>query len=509
MGFTGATLTVLAIDLGAPPAGKADRVRPALVIGAAAAVALVVVLVAVLWPRKPREPDPYAQQAAARPTRGRSRRPSRPETPRPWPAARSTRRSPSPSRTSPSPAPSSPASRPTPSRSCRPTRSPRATTCSGSPATGPGTTRRNDFLWVSGFWRDVPPGRRWVPGTGRRSRAAGSGSPGFWAADQAEQVSYVPPPAADRSTPARPCRRPQADRRLRPRLLGVARDALPLAARLLGRLPARLGLGAGPLRLDARRLRLRRRLLGPPAGAAAACSSPRCASSRRAVGRLGLHARASSSRTDFLLTALFVGPARHHYYFGDYFTDGLRRARLRGLVRLPPDAASYDAILQPLSRTLPRRPGWERNLRELYRGRFAATCRGRRTPMCEQQKVVQSFTVSKTTNVNVIKNVNFTHVQNVTAVTPLARVARAHDAPFGPGVGRRVEPAHPVKTHQLGGGARGREAANPTFPAGRPGAAPRSPADRRGHGSRQARSPRPKVGRWWCRKCRPPGRRPR
>jgi hypothetical protein len=21
-----------------------------------------------------------------------------------------------------------------------------------------------DFLWVSGFWRDVPPGRRWVPG---------------------------------------------------------------------------------------------------------------------------------------------------------------------------------------------------------------------------------------------------------------------------------------------------------------------------------------------------------
>src|SRR3954465_10106698 len=33
---------------------------------------------------------------------------------------------------------------------------------------------RNDFLWVSGVWRDCPPGQRWVPGywnQGDRSRA--------------------------------------------------------------------------------------------------------------------------------------------------------------------------------------------------------------------------------------------------------------------------------------------------------------------------------------------------
>ena len=23
---------------------------------------------------------------------------------------------------------------------------------------------RNDFLWVSGIWRNLPPGRQWVPG---------------------------------------------------------------------------------------------------------------------------------------------------------------------------------------------------------------------------------------------------------------------------------------------------------------------------------------------------------
>src|SRR5690348_5511718 len=24
---------------------------------------------------------------------------------------------------------------------------------------------KSDFLWVSGFWRAIPPGRQWVPGT--------------------------------------------------------------------------------------------------------------------------------------------------------------------------------------------------------------------------------------------------------------------------------------------------------------------------------------------------------
>ena len=30
---------------------------------------------------------------------------------------------------------------------------------------------RNDFLWVSGIWRALPPGRQWVPGYWGQSRA--------------------------------------------------------------------------------------------------------------------------------------------------------------------------------------------------------------------------------------------------------------------------------------------------------------------------------------------------
>jgi hypothetical protein len=63
MGFTGATLTVLALDLDAPP-GRTSAARPrAVLIGAAAALALgVVVMAAVLFLRRPKA-DEYAQSS--------------------------------------------------------------------------------------------------------------------------------------------------------------------------------------------------------------------------------------------------------------------------------------------------------------------------------------------------------------------------------------------------------------------------------------------------------------
>ena len=51
-----------------------------------------------------------------------------------------------------------------------------------------------DYLWVSGFWRDVPPGQRWVPGAWQEVEGGWHWSSGFWASDQAEHVNYVPTP---------------------------------------------------------------------------------------------------------------------------------------------------------------------------------------------------------------------------------------------------------------------------------------------------------------------------
>ena len=40
---------------------------------------------------------------------------------------------------------------------------------------------RNDFLWVSGIWRALPPGRQWVPGYWGQSRQGAQWTSGYWA----------------------------------------------------------------------------------------------------------------------------------------------------------------------------------------------------------------------------------------------------------------------------------------------------------------------------------------
>ena len=60
---------------------------------------------------------------------------------------------------------------------------------------------QNDFIWISGIWRNLPPGRQWVPGywnaidDGKYQWTAG-----YWADATNEEVSYVstaPPRSVD------------------------------------------------------------------------------------------------------------------------------------------------------------------------------------------------------------------------------------------------------------------------------------------------------------------------
>lgn len=53
---------------------------------------------------------------------------------------------------------------------------------------------REDFVWVSGVWRDVPPGRTWAPGSWLEVDGGYMWSAGFWTEASVEQVSYLPPP---------------------------------------------------------------------------------------------------------------------------------------------------------------------------------------------------------------------------------------------------------------------------------------------------------------------------
>jgi len=52
----------------------------------------------------------------------------------------------------------------------------------------------NDFLWVSGIWRNVPPGRQWVPGSWQDTDGQYQWVSGYWADANAEEVEYLPEP---------------------------------------------------------------------------------------------------------------------------------------------------------------------------------------------------------------------------------------------------------------------------------------------------------------------------
>lgn len=60
---------------------------------------------------------------------------------------------------------------------------------------------RNDFLWISGCWRALPPGRQWIPGYWREEARQWQWVPGFWATQNPNQpknreLAYFPAPPA-------------------------------------------------------------------------------------------------------------------------------------------------------------------------------------------------------------------------------------------------------------------------------------------------------------------------
>ena len=54
---------------------------------------------------------------------------------------------------------------------------------------------RRDFLWISGIWRDIPPGRQWVPGYWSQAEAGFRWVSGFWSPVAAGgRANYLPAP---------------------------------------------------------------------------------------------------------------------------------------------------------------------------------------------------------------------------------------------------------------------------------------------------------------------------
>jgi hypothetical protein len=59
---------------------------------------------------------------------------------------------------------------------------------------------RQNFLWVSGFWRVPPADHQWVPGYWARVPQGYQWVPGYWTRVQVTEVEYLPPPPATLET---------------------------------------------------------------------------------------------------------------------------------------------------------------------------------------------------------------------------------------------------------------------------------------------------------------------
>jgi WXXGXW repeat (2 copies) len=53
---------------------------------------------------------------------------------------------------------------------------------------------QNDFLWISGIWRNLPPGREWVPGYWAEQGDQFQWTSGYWEDAETSEVSYLPEP---------------------------------------------------------------------------------------------------------------------------------------------------------------------------------------------------------------------------------------------------------------------------------------------------------------------------
>jgi len=63
----------------------------------------------------------------------------------------------------------------------------------------------SDYIWISGIWRDIPPGYQWIPGYWYGVAEGYQWVSGFWYYDDEDELDYLPtPPASLERGPATP-----------------------------------------------------------------------------------------------------------------------------------------------------------------------------------------------------------------------------------------------------------------------------------------------------------------
>lgn len=96
----------------------------------------------------------------------------------------------------PKPGPAAPKAPPAPIEELPPDQKPAGDNVQWIPGYWHWDEERDDYLWVSGIWRAVPPGRQWVPGYWDAQAGSPRWISGYWAPVEQQAIEYLPTPPA-------------------------------------------------------------------------------------------------------------------------------------------------------------------------------------------------------------------------------------------------------------------------------------------------------------------------
>ncbi len=242
---------------------------------------------------------------------------------------------------------------------------------------------RDGYLWVSGCWRDAPPGRDWLPGQWVRTRAGYHWVSGAWLPEGTTQVALLPqPPEPIEEDVGAP---PTATSLYVPgtwvwkdtRFAWRPGQWVEQPAEWVWQPAQYVWTPAGYLFVDGywdHPLNDRGLLYAPAAFPAAV------------VNRF-VYVPQYVVRPTFLETALFVRAVTKHYYFGDYFEPRYQTAGFVPWYDYRTARAAYDPIFAHY-RAYQRVNDWERTLRALYASRYEGRAARPPRTWAQQQQVM-------------------------------------------------------------------------------------------------------------------------
>ena len=247
---------------------------------------------------------------------------------------------------------------------------------------------RNDFVWVSGTWRAVPPGRQWIPGYWTNSQGGYQWISGYWAPEENNTATYLPePPESVEVGPNVNAPSPNYSwipgcwiwysnaYAWRPGYWAAVRpDWMWVPAHYMWTPRGYVFVGG---------------YWDFPIGSRGVLFAPVAFGINVALGSGFYFTPSFMINVGVFSDCLFVGPRYHHYYFGDYYATRYYRKGIFPWFSPHVRRYGYDPIYAHQRWKHRNNPNWEKNLQKTYQSRRKDKAVRPPRTFSEQRKIQQ------------------------------------------------------------------------------------------------------------------------